>query len=125
MGLPEVIDFGHPCPMTFLCSLPSHQELLLLRGKGNANGVAGRVVFLTETHRGSEQKEADLHSTFLELDTFPTRAEKGKFSVKKNADLFFSVLLECLAAALIHTGHRTVGSANAKSHEGKSFIIIS
>lgn len=30
----EFIDFGHPWPMTLLCSLSSCQKLLLLRGKG-------------------------------------------------------------------------------------------
>lgn len=54
MGLPKVIDFGHPWPMTFLCSLPSHQELLLLKNKGRENGVVRRVVFLTEICRDSE-----------------------------------------------------------------------
>lgn len=71
MGLPEVIDFGHSWPMTFLYSLFSHQKLLLLRNKGSANGVVGSVVFLTETSRGSEPRETELDNTSQKWRNFP------------------------------------------------------
>lgn len=53
----EVIDFDHPWPMTFLCSLPFHQKLLLSRSEGNENRVVGIIVFLTETSRDPELKQ--------------------------------------------------------------------
>lgn len=82
----EVIDFGHPWPMTLFCSLPSHQKLLLLRSKGSGNRIVGSVVFLTETRRGSELRKVNLHNTFPKVDKSPTRADKRKCSVKRNSD---------------------------------------
>lgn len=78
VGLPKVIDICHSWSMTLLCSLPFHQELLLLRSKESENGVLGRVVFLTETCRDSEPREADLHDTIPKLEKFPIHAEKKK-----------------------------------------------
>lgn len=66
----EVIDLGHPWPRTLLCSLLFHQNLLLLRGKGNENRVVGSVLFLTETSRDPELKGAN-HSTFQEWRSIP------------------------------------------------------
>lgn len=90
----EVIDFGHPWPMTLLCSLPFHQNLLLLRSKGNENRVVGTVVFLIETSRDPELKQL---TTPSEVES-SKQAEK-KIQCEKELNFIFLVLLECLAAA--------------------------
>lgn len=92
----EVIDFGHPWPMTLLCSLPFHQNLLLLRSKGNENRVVGTVVFLIETSRDPELKQL---TTPSKVEKSSKQAEK-KIQYEKELNFIFLVLLECLAAAL-------------------------